>query len=280
MSGPDPQVLRALMGAIAQGRQKRRRKPFVLGLCGAQGSGKSTLARAVETSCENQSLRCAVLSIDDLYLTRGEREELARTVHPLLATRGPPGTHDVTLGQEVIAALEAGRPCALPRFDKASDDRFPETQWPYAPEGCDVLIFEGWCVGARPQAPEDLADPVNALEAIEDPDGIWRSYVNAALGGAYQDLFARIDFLVLLAAPGFEVVEQWRLQQEEDLARAGGPSSHVMNAADIARFIQHYERLTRYILTEMPSRADLVVRLDTSRQPLTVIAGPTTGPES
>ena len=242
----------------------------IVGIAGAQGSGKSTLAAAIKTRMKNAHVPTALLSIDDLYLTKAERTALARDVHPLLRTRGVPGTHDIGLGVEVISALERGVAAALPRFDKGRDDRAPADTWAPAPADCDVLLFEGWCVGARPQPEQDLVEPINALEAEEDTGGDWRRYVNAALAGAYQDLFARIDRLVLLAAPGFEVVYGWRLEQERDLGARADANAKVMDEAALARFIAHYERLTRYILYEMPDRADLVVSLDAERYPVEI----------
>nr|WP_157602713.1 kinase [Sphingomonas sp. PR090111-T3T-6A] len=237
-------------------------RPLVLGLCGAQGSGKSTLAAGLAERFE----RTAILSLDDLYRTKAERAALARTVHPLFATRGVPGTHDVPLGLATFAALDRGEAAALPRFDKACDDRAPADQWGHAPAGTRLLIFEGWCVGARPEAEEALAAPINALEREEDADGIWRRAVNAALAGDYQRLFARIDRLMLLAAPGFEVVQGWRIEQERALRGRTAPDAPgLMSDAKVARFIQHYERLTRHILTEMPGRADRVARLAADR---------------
>ena len=103
---------------------------------------------------------------------------------------------------------------------------------------------------------------MNVLEGQEDPEGIWRRASAAALAGPYQALFGLIDFQILLAAPGFEVVMAWRQEQEAKLrARTGRGMSEV----EVARFIQHYERLTRWILQDMPSRADLVVDLDAVR---------------
>ncbi len=243
--------------------------PFVLGVCGAQGSGKTTLARAIVAALTVQGVAAAALSLDDLYLTRAEREHLARDVHPLLATRGVPGTHDVGLGLTVLDALARGEPAALPRFDKARDDRAPCAAWPLAPAGCQVLVFEGWCVGARPQAEAALAEPVNALERSEDADGRWRAYANACLAGKYQRLFARIDALALLAAPGFDVVARWRGESEAELA-AAEPGIRAMDEAGIARFVSFYERITRYILASMPARADLTVRLDPARRVLSL----------
>lgn len=235
------------------------RRPLVIGICGAQGSGKSTVAAAVVERLAASGIAAATVSLDDLYRTRADRLALAATVHPLLATRGVPGTHDTALGLTLFAALDRREAVRLPRFDKRSDDRAPESKWQPVVAGLDVLIFEGWCVDAVAQSDADLADPVNALERNEDSDGRWRAYVNAALGGpGYRALFARIDRLILLAAPGFEVVAGWRTEQERRGARA-------MTAAEVGRFIAHYERLTRHILAEMPARADLVIRLAPER---------------
>lgn len=143
---------------------------FVVGLCGAQGCGKSTLAADLVVRLNRAGIDTAILSLDDLYLTRVERGILAVDVHPLLGTRGVPGTHDVALGMRVIAALGRGEAPSLPRFDKAMDDRAPVATWPRAGAGTKVLIFEGWCVGARPQAEAMLREPVNALERDSDPN--------------------------------------------------------------------------------------------------------------
>lgn len=242
---------------------------FVLGICGAQGSGKSTLAAALAQRLAAQGLRAATLSLDDLYLTRAERQALARDVHPLFATRGVPGTHDVALGLATLDALKRGEAAPLPRFDKARDERAPVSSWPQALPQTQVLLFEGWCLGARAQNPSALVAAVNELELLEDPHGVWRGHANAALGGDYQRLFARIDRLVFLAAPGWDTVAQWREQQEADL-RASSTSAAlgVMSPEQIGRFVQHFERITRAALTEMPQRADLVVRLRPDRAPL------------
>ena len=245
------------------------RRPFILGICGAQGSGKSTLSDALADHMRALGVPTAVLSIDDLYRTRADRAALARTVHPLFAVRGVPGTHDVGLGLDVVAALEAGRDTLLPRFDKARDDRAPVTAWAAAAGDTALLILEGWCVGARPQPEAALADPVNDLERDEDVEGLWRRAANDALAGDYQALFGRLDMLVLLAAPGFEAVRDWRVEQEHGLARQVGPDAEgVMSDAEVERFIRFYERLTRHILAEMPGRADLVIRLARDRTPL------------
>lgn len=243
----------------------------LMGLCGAQGSGKSTAAAALSGLFNEAGVPAAVLSIDDFYLTRAQRERLAREVHPLLLTRGVPGTHDLPLMSFVIDELRRGACPLLPRFDKARDDRVPEGQWQVPPQPVRLVLLEGWCVGARPEPAEALEHPINELERLEDGDGRWRSHVNQALAGAYRPLFDALRPLVLLAAPSFDVVYRWRLEQEhklrERLRREGGDATRVMDDAQVARFIAHYERVTRHILAEMPARADVLIRLDARREP-------------
>ena len=272
MSGPDPEVLGAVAAAVESQLANGSARPVVIGICGAQGSGKSTLAEALAARLEQAGHPAALLSIDDLYLTRQERARLAQDVHPLLATRGPPGTHDVGLGCAIIGALRQGEDCRLPRFEKATDDRLPKSAWPKAPTDCAVLILEGWCVGAMPQQASELLEPVNALEAQDDPRGVWRAFVNDALAGPYRRLFTQIDYIVFLEAPGFDVVLDWRVEQEEHLhARTGGNAPHLMDRHQIARFIQHYERITRHLLQDMPARADMVVSLDAERRAVRIV---------
>ncbi|MDB5719353.1 MAG: hypothetical protein JWM38_2780 [Sphingomonas bacterium] len=244
--------------------------PILVGLCGSQGSGKSTMAAFLRALLDAQGLSTAILSIDDLYLDLPERIALAERVHPLLRTRGVPGTHDIALGIDVIERLFAAAPdgsTAIPRFDKSTDSRMPQDQWGRFFGPAQVVILEGWCVGAMPEAEEALDTPVNALEAQEDEDGRWRRHVNAALAGPYRDLFDRIDLMVFLRAPSFDCVFQWRSLQEEKLRRAtGGAGAGLMNDAQLARFIAHYERITRHLLATMPATADLVVTLDPAHQ--------------
>ncbi len=251
--------------ALAAARAVAARTP-VFAISGLQGSGKSTLAAQIAARAEADGLKVAVLSLDDLYLTRDQRRQLAHQVHPLLSTRGPPGTHDVALGCRVLDALCGGEPIALPRFDKLADDRAQDA-WTQVQGRVDLVLFEGWCVGAMPEDDAALARPLNALERDEDRDGRWRRHCNDALRRDYPALWARIDALWFLQPPDFAIVHAWRWQQEQamvarDLSRTG------MDRAQLDRFIQHYERTSRHLLATLPARADRVVRLDEQRRPV------------
>ena len=239
---------------------KSRARPLLIGINGAQGTGKSTACRFLEHLLhERHGLRVATLSLDDVYSTRADRAALAATIHPMLATRGPPGTHDLALANTVITRVLTGTgPVAIPRFDKAIDDRARESSWPIVTAPLDILLFEGWCIGAKPQPGARLATPANALEAVDDPDCIWRRHVNAALATGYATLFARTDLLVELRAPGFGAVRSWRHLQEKKLrsARGGG-----MDAAMLDRFLDHYQRITDHMLG-LGIGADIVVPID------------------
>lgn len=242
--------------------------PRLLGVSGGQGTGKSTLSASIALAARLFGKRAEVLSIDDLYRTRAERQALARDVHPLLATRGVPGTHDVALGQATFdRLLDGSNEVDVPVFDKGRDDRGPPRR---ARAPVDLLVFEGWCVGIRPQAAAALADPVNALERLEDVDGRWRQHVNAALAGEYATLFGRLSRLVALLPPDFGAVRRWRGWQEQQL-----PPERRMDAAKLDRFVAHYERLTRHGIATLPQVADVCVHLDAEHAVDTIVRAKT-----
>ncbi len=235
----------------------------VYAIAGLQGSGKSTLAAQVAALAASRGRRIAVVSVDDFYLDRDDRERLGREVHPLLATRGPPGTHDLALARETLDALRSGHSVRLPRFDKLADRRLRASQWPYV-EGADLTIFEGWFLKTPPQPEAELIAPINALERDEDGEGRWRRYCNDALGRDYPALWACIDRLLFLQGPGFDVVPAWRWQQEQAL-QAAQPQRQAMSRAQVERFVQFFERTSRQALRTLPDIAETVVRLDAGR---------------
>lgn len=238
----------------------------VLGINGSQGSGKSTLAAFLaEHLAARHGLHAVAVSLDDFYLGRAARADLAASVHPLLITRGVPGTHDVHRGQHclhLLPRLRPGQRCALPVFSKATDEALgPEHDRPID-RAADLVLFEGWCVGTPPQASTALAQPVNELERAEDPSGAWRHYVNQQLAEPYARWFAALDALVFLQVPGWEQVRAWRAQQERETAALHSGQSVLQAPHQLERFLQHYQRLTEHAMRVLPDKADVVLSLN------------------
>ncbi len=240
----------------------------VLGISGLQGSGKSTLAAQLVAAGKARGKRVVALSLDDFYLGRRERQRLAREVHPLMLRRGPPGTHELALALAVIKRLQQGAPgetVAIPRFDKLADTRRPPSHWRRESAQPDLIVFEGWCLGLRAQSAAALRRPVNSLERDQDAGGQWRRACNDALA-EYAALWQRIDFLVWLKGPGFDVVPQWRWQQERAL-QARQTTRAGMDRRAVKDFVQAFERLSRHAQATLGRIADRVIVLDENRRP-------------
>jgi D-glycerate 3-kinase len=248
----------------------KSKQPLFVGINGAQGTGKTTLSKLLIQLLEARDFNIASFSIDDFYLSKKERQELARTKHPLLITRGVPGTHDMALLQDTLSRLltqQQGQFLTVPRFDKALDDRAARADWKQVDGAVDAIILEGWCVAVTPQEAAALANPINALEAEEDSEKGWREFVNSQLADHYQSVFKQIQFLIMLKAPSFKQIFEWRKLQEEKLRRMSSlDASAIMNEEQLQRFIQHYERLTRHCLQSLPENSDVLFELDTSHQ--------------
>ena len=262
-----------LAQALAQASHNNHSgKPLIIGINGCQGSGKSTLAGLLEQLLNKyHKLSAANLSIDDFYHTKARRQGLASDIHPLFITRGVPGTHDIDLLQHTIAALSVPHSTessiAIPRFDKARDDRLATELWDNIKPPVDIIILEGWCVGIQ-EVNNRLSSPVNKLEENEDSEGIWRNTIYTHVEQNYAPLFQQISTLIMLKAPHFDCVYQWRKKQEEKLEQRLGTqsSSAIMTTEALERFIQHYQRLTEDMLLSLPIVADIVFELNTRHQ--------------
>ena len=262
------------IASLVAEHQKSASRSWLLAVNGSQGSGKSTLSDYLQqVLAEEYGLHSVVLSLDDFYMTAPQRRQLAIDVHPLLATRGVPGTHDMGLLSRTLDKLLSGEPVSVPRFDKSADDRFPPSAWQHVERPVQIVLLEGWCLGAAAQPVEALAEPVNELEAQEDVDGIWRNYVNAALSEQFSPLYRRCDEWLMLQAPSFECVYGWRLEQEHKLA-AQRSGAGVMSDAEVARFVSHYQRLTEHCLRYLPARVNHLLKLDAQREITAYIAAP------
>jgi D-glycerate 3-kinase len=242
---------------IQQQRALHPGRPVLIGVAGAQGSGKTTACQLLEAA---NRPHYANFSIDDVYLDTEQRADLASRTHPLFVTRGPPGTHDIALAQETIAALvraTAESETPIPRFDKIADKMKPHSEWPVFRGRPEAILIDAWCLGALPVEP---SPPLNAVEA-EDTSGQWREIQNEFLRTSYAEWFAEFDAIVFLQAPNWDIVRRWRGQQEVTLR--GRPLT-ADEEAWIDRFIQHYERITRSMIVG-GRMADVSVRLDETR---------------
>lgn len=263
MSGPRiaPDLL-DLVGRLIDAAPAGR--PARIAIVGAQGSGKTTLARAAA-----HAFGAAQISIDDVYLTRAEREGMARDVHPLFVMRGPPGTHDLGLLAGLMDQLSAAEPddtTWLPDFDKRGDDRLPKDRWrPFRGRPSAILI-DAWCLGVMAEDAAALARPVNALEQTRDADGRWRGAINDFVAGPYRAFADSLDAILFLEAPSFDVVLDWRCQQEADLLGIAPADLPAEERTRLADFIQYFERITRRMLAGGVT-ADVTVKLDRNRVP-------------
>ena len=246
--------------------------PQIIGIHGCQGSGKSTLAALLDAWLGDiAGLNVLRLSIDDFYLTKYQRRSLAESIHPLFATRGVPGTHDIALLETVLRAVitRSKEDIAIPEFDKARDDRAPPQKSVVACE-VDVVVLEGWCVGVPPEPHYRLGQVINHMELDQDPQAIWRGEVNKALAAEYKTVFDLLTALVVLKAPHFDTVVDWRWEQEQKLSalqqRPAGLDDALMDRTGVERFVQFFQRITVWGLEVMPDRADLCYHLDKNRQ--------------
>ena len=220
---------------------------------------------------DEQGVQTLALSMDDFYCTKAQRKKLSDTIHPLLATRGVPGTHDIDLAIDTITALSSRIPTPITRFNKSTDERVALSDSKIIKGPLALIVIEGWCFGAQPVSQSDLLEASNDLEQQHDANGVWRQYVNSKLKGNYQTLFNMADQLVMLAAPSFDRVFEWRLEQEQKLAQSiklkdnGNVGKKSMTEKEVKHFITYFQRITEHCLLEMPARADHLFRLNNDR---------------
>jgi D-glycerate 3-kinase len=241
---------------------------YFVGINGSQGSGKSTLSEFIKAYLiHTYSLNVVIMSLDDFYFNQIDRAIIAADVHPLFKTRGVPGTHNMELVKTVLNALKNQQTTVIPRFNKATDNPYAQSNWTKVDAAVDIVIFEGWCWGVDAQTENQLTTPINTFEQQEDSECLWRTYSNIQLALHYQPLYKFMDKWVMLKAPSFKDVFAWRLEQEQKLSAATTThdQSGVMNEQQIERFIQYYQRLTEHGLNTLPQKCDHVFELNAQR---------------
>ena len=252
------------------------KKPYFVGLAGGQGTGKTTISSIIKIILEKYfKLKVYKISIDDFYKTREERIALSKKVHPMLLTRGVPGTHDINMMLDFFKKSKSKKfkEMKLPNFNKAIDDRFPKNKWNKINKRPDVIIFEGWCVGARAETNKTLKKSINSMEKANDHKLFWRKYVNQQLKTKYKKLYSQLNCMIYLKAKNFSLLQKWRLKQEHKLwlktKKKGGHK--IMSKGDVINFMQAYERITQNMFKNTPKYASIILNLNSNHQIKTAV---------
>ena len=248
-----------------------KKRPYFVGLAGGQGTGKTTISSLFRIILTKYfKLKVFRISIDDFYKTRKERISLSKRVHPMLLTRGVPGTHDINMMLNFFKNVKSKKfkRLKLPTFDKSTDDRSNKKRWYNLKVKPDVIIFEGWCVGAKSEKSSSLKKTINSMERAKDHKQIWRKYVNQQLKSKYKNLYSQINCLIYLKAKNFSLLQKWRLKQERKLWLKSKVKSNlkIMSRGDVINFMQTYQRITQNMFKNMPKYASIILNLNANHQ--------------
>ena len=247
-----------------ENKYKKKGKTLFLGFSGGQGSGKTTVVKILKIILKKFFKRkIHISSIDDFYKTLQARNEMSHTTHSLFKTRGVPGTHDINLVKKFFYFIKKKKfkKTKLPKFDKSIDDRLKKKYWFNIKERPEIVILEGWCVGAKPQSNSLIKKPINILEKYEDKNLIWRKYVNKKLKREYKKLFAMIDYYIFMKIPNFDMVFKWRLLQENKLRKKSHLKKKIMSYKELKRFIMFYQRITLQMIKDLSKSASIIMLL-------------------
>ena len=250
-------------------KKAEKKRPYFVGLAGGQGTGKTTISSLIRIILIKYfRLNVFRISIDDFYKTRKERINLSKRVHPMLLTRGVPGTHDINMMLNFFRNSKSKKfkRLKLPTFNKAIDDRFNKKKWYDLKKRPDVIIFEGWCVGAKSEKNLTLKKTINSMEKIKDQKQVWRNYVNHQLKSKYKNLYSQLNCLIFLKAKNFSLLQKWRLKQERKLGVKSKVKSKIMSKADVLNFMQTYQRITQNMFRYMPKYASIIFNLNSNHQ--------------
>ena len=233
-------------------------------IAGSQGVGKSTLAKIFKLVLENAyKKKVMLLSIDDYYLSKNKRNKLSKNIHPLLITRGVPGTHDiVALKNDIINFQKKKFPIITPKFNKLKDDISSKKN---IIKNAEILLLEGWCCGSPSINKKYLFQNINRLETIFDKNKKWRQYYNSQLMKDYKKVFSLFDQQIYIQPPSFSYILKWRYAQEKNNALKSR-NKDFMNKKDLQKFIQHYEKLTKWMMKTMPAKADILIKIDSNQK--------------
>ena len=252
-------------------KRVNKKRPLIIGLAGGQGSGKTTISSILTLILKKYfKLNVFKVSIDDFYKTRKDRKLLSKNKHTLLMTRGVPGTHDIDLMLNFFKKIKSKnfKSLQIPKFDKAVDDRCSKNLWYKIKSKPNVVILEGWCVGARAQSSSELKRPINSIEKVYDQGSKWRVHVNNQLKNKYKTLFSQLDELLYLKAKNFNLLREWRLKQERKLwvQTKNKRNLKIMSSVDIINFMQTYQRITQQMFKDALKSSSIIMNLNSKHQ--------------
>ena len=233
-------------------------------ISGSQGVGKSTISNLLKLVIEKYyKKKVMLLSIDNYYLSKTQRFKLAKKIHPLLLTRGVPGTHNIKkLYQDINQFNKQKFPITIPYFDKINDDIIKKRK---IINNAQILLLEGWCCGSLPIKTKYLNQNVNQLESKYDKKNIWRKYYNSMLKSEYRKVFSMFNKKIYIQPPSFKYVLKWRSLQEKNNAKKSN-SKNFMNNNMLKKFIQHYEKITKWMMKTMPHEVDILIKIDKNQK--------------
>lgn len=252
-------------------RRQTLDRPLIQGILGSQGVGKTTLGAILTLILAHLGCSALSLSLDDLYKPYAERKRLQQD-DPRLVWRGPPGTHDIELGIQVLDQLRAlsqnsGKDSIqIPRFDKSAQSGAGDRTDPDMVAAVEVVLFDGWFVGVRPIDPATFAtaSPPITTEA----DHVFAQDMNAKLQD-YLPLWDRLDHLTMLHLVDYRLSKLWRRQAEHQAIAAGKAG---MPDAEIDRFVDYFWQALHpdlFIepLAKNPTWVDLVIEIKPDHLP-------------
>ena len=253
-----------------------KKRSYIVGLSGGQGSGKTTISSIISIILRKYfKLNVFTISIDDFYKTKKERLLLSKKIHPLLLTRGVPGTHDINRMLDFFKKVKEKkfRPVKLPKFNKAIDERYNKKLWYSLKKRPDIIIFEGWCVGAKPEKNSTLKKSVNSMEKLKDKKLTWRRYVNKQLKSKYKQLYDQLNCLLYIQSNNFSLLRKWRVKQEKKLRLKNKRSNKlkIMSDKEVINFMQTYQRVTQNMFKYVPKYASIILNLNNNHQIKSVI---------